>query len=64
MNGAYGFVYSGAVGVGMGVFAIRNNVLTGADLAGGRYHGRVTDDPDTGGFHVSFDMWLLAISSG
>jgi hypothetical protein len=60
MNGTYGFVYSGAVGVGMGVFSIKDDVITGADVAGGRYHGHVTDNQETRGFNVLFDMFIPA----
>ena len=60
MNGTYGFVYSGAVGVGMGVFNIKDNVIIGADVAGGRYHGHLADNQETGGFDVLFDMFIPA----
>jgi hypothetical protein len=60
MNGTYSFVYSGAVGVGMGFFVIKDNVLTGADIGGGRYHGDVTENQETGGFNVLFDMFVPA----
>ena len=60
MNGTYGFVYSGFIGVGIGVFTIRASVLTGADGAGGKYDGRVVNDPTTGGLIVDFDMFVPA----
>jgi hypothetical protein len=59
-DGTYGFVYSGAIGVGIGVFVIKNSMLNGADLAGGRYRGSVTDDPQTKGLRVVFDMFVPA----
>jgi hypothetical protein len=31
-DGTYHFVYSGDVGLGMGVFTIRDNVLKGTDI--------------------------------
>jgi hypothetical protein len=60
MDGTYGFVYSGFEGVGIGVFTIRDSVLTGADGAGGRYAGRIVSDPMTEGFTVDFDMFVPA----
>jgi hypothetical protein len=56
MNGTYGFVYAGFIGVGIGVFTIRGSVLTGA---GGKYAGRVVKD-QTEGFTLDFDMFVPA----
>ncbi len=60
MNGTYGVVYAGQVVVGIGVFVVKDSVLTGADLAGGRYRGHVIDDPKTKWFQVVFDMFVPA----
>lgn len=44
----------------MGVFTIRDNVLKGADIFGGRYSGVITERPNTEGYHVVFDMFVPA----
>jgi hypothetical protein len=59
-DGTYGFVYSGAVGVGVGVFTIQNSFLTGADFSGGRYKGTVGEHPNGQGYSVIFDMFVPA----
>ena|ERR1700722_3099137 len=63
MNGTYKFVYSGAVSVGMGFFVIKDNVITGADLYGGRYHGQITSNEKNNGFDVIVDMFVPAGTS-
>jgi hypothetical protein len=56
MDGTYGFVYCGHIGVGMGVFTIADSDLVGVDFAGARYRGRVTPDKKTGLVDLSFEM--------
>jgi hypothetical protein len=56
MNGTYGFVYCGYIGVGMGVFRIANSALVGVDLAGAKYRGQVVEDKSTGGMKIAFEM--------
>jgi hypothetical protein len=41
MNGTYGFAYSGEIGVGMGVWDIKDNDITGADVLVGATTGRL-----------------------
>jgi hypothetical protein len=60
MNGTYGFVYSGARGVGLGIFTIRDSVLVGSDTGGARYSGRVAVDASSGDVTVSFEMYVPA----
>lgn len=47
IDGTYGFVYSGATGIGIGAFKIDGEALIGSDSSGGRYSGRVVESPDT-----------------
>ncbi len=61
MDGTYGFVYCGYIGVGMGVFRITNSVLVGVDLAGAKYRGKVLEDESAGGIKIAFEM---SVSSG
>jgi hypothetical protein len=60
MNGTYGFVYSGETGVGIGVFVIKDTVLTGADAGGGRYNGSVVIDANTQKVEFVFDQFVPA----
>ena len=56
MDGTFGFTYCGDLGVGIGVFRVNGCELIGADLAGGRYKGRITEDQVTGELDLTFDM--------
>jgi hypothetical protein len=60
MNGTYGFVYSGARGVGLGIFTIRDSVLIGSDTGGAKYSGRAVQDLATGEVTISFEMFVPA----
>jgi hypothetical protein len=60
MSRTYGFVYSGYVSVGMGVFRVDGTELVGVDLAGGRYRGQVVVDPATGEIDFDFEMTVPA----
>jgi hypothetical protein len=61
MDGTYSFAYSGAIGLGLGVFTVRDAVLTGADFMGGRYRGSVTPDADNPGKAIiTFEMKVQA----
>lgn len=57
-DGTYGIAYCGEVGVGAGVFNIKDRILRGLDLGGSRYEGVVSDDPSTGGFEFAFSMFI------
>jgi hypothetical protein len=57
MNGTYGFVYSGAIGVGIGVFVVADSHLSGSDYAGGKYEGTVSVDPATGNITATFTLF-------
>jgi hypothetical protein len=58
-DGTYVFVYSGDIGVGLGVISIQNHILKGADLAGGQYTGLISELPSAG-YRVVFDMFVPA----
>ena len=60
MDGTYGFVYSGAIGIGMGIFTLRTGDLEGVDSGGGRYKGTVIEHQETGELEVSFSMFVPA----
>ena len=62
-DGTFGFVYCGQIGVGVGVMAIKNNVLKGADLSGGRYSGVVKERPNGDGYTITYDMFVPPTSS-
>jgi hypothetical protein len=59
-DGTYSFVYCGAQGVGIGVITIKNNVLMGADLGGGRYRGLISEQQNGDGYRLVFDMFVPA----
>ena len=60
MDGTYGFVYSGAIGIGMGIFTLRTGDLEGVDSGGGTYKGTVIEHQETGELEVSFSMFVPA----
>ena len=39
INGFYAIYYTGVTGSGLGVLAINNGIIVGADMVGGRYDG-------------------------
>ncbi len=39
VNGFYAIYYTGVTGSGIGVLAINNGIIVGADMMGGRYDG-------------------------
>jgi hypothetical protein len=46
IDGRYGFVYCGAVDVGLGAFIITDGKLVGADYGRGLYRGTATENVD------------------
>jgi len=58
MNGTYQFVYSGATGVGAGIFTVSYGKLVGCDFGGGKYSGSVSEDPATGEIIAKFDLFV------
>jgi hypothetical protein len=56
MNGTYGFVYCGIIGVGMGVLRLSDTDFIGSDLAGGKYRGTILKDETTGAVELAFEM--------
>jgi hypothetical protein len=45
-DGTYGFVYCGAISIGLGVFTVANGVVRGSDYGGGRYDGAAQENAD------------------
>jgi hypothetical protein len=60
MDGTYGFVYSGATGVGIGAFTVKDGVLTGSDGGQANNKGTVAVDDVTGNFVITFDQFVPA----
>lgn len=56
-EGTYGFVYCGAIGLGIGVFTVRARALVGRDYSGVYYHGTANDQPD-GSIELSITMTI------
>ena len=46
VDGTYGFVYSGAIGLGCGVLTVVDGKLKGEDYVGGKYTGNATEQPN------------------
>ena len=46
IDGAYGFVYCGAVALGIGAFIVENGMIRGKDYGGANYSGTVQVNPD------------------
>lgn len=46
LDGYYGFVYCGAIDLGIGAFVVEDGQVHGVDFAGGRYTGTVRENPD------------------
>jgi hypothetical protein len=59
LDGTYGFVYCGAIGVGMGVFRVQRSTLAGVDIAGARYRGTISST-NTDQLHLAFEMAVPA----
>ena len=60
MDGTYSFVYSGALGVGLGIFTLTGSQVIGCSLAGGRYRGSLTKDAATGEFDIDVEQTVPA----
>ena len=57
LDGTYGFVYSGANGLGVGLFTLKGEEFRGVDFGGGRYRGSAHENPDgTIDIDISFDV--------
>ena len=46
LDGAYGFVYCGAVDVGIGAFIVENGAIRGRDSGGLTYSGTIQENAD------------------
>jgi len=57
MDGTYGFVFSGAYGIGIGVFTIKNGRFNGADSGGCEYKGTIADNPNDRTLLVKVDQF-------
>lgn len=58
MDGTYAFVFSGAIGVNLGIFRVEGSRVIGSDLSGGGYSGTVSEDPASGEITAAFDMFI------
>lgn len=56
-DGFYTTYITGKAGSGLALFAIRAGVITGADLLGAIYDGRITDE-GAAGYKVTIDLKL------
>jgi hypothetical protein len=57
INGTYGFVYCGAADIGIGVFTVEDNLVTGRDIGGASYRGTAVENADgTINLKLSFDV--------
>jgi hypothetical protein len=57
IEGTYGFVYCGAEDIGIGVFSIKDNVVTGRDYGGAAYTGTASENSDgTINLNLSFNV--------
>jgi hypothetical protein len=61
-DGTYGFVYCGAIGLGIGVFTVRSGAVIGRDYSGVTYHGSANDQPD-GSIDLSIIMTMSSVPS-
>ena len=59
INGFFAIYYTGVGGSGIGVIAIRDGVIVGADMTGGRYDGTYSENPGTGNFDAKIRMSYL-----
>jgi hypothetical protein len=39
-------------------YPLKNNVLKGADLSGGRYSGALSERPNGAGYKIAYDMFV------
>jgi hypothetical protein len=46
LDGTYGWVYCGAIGIGIGVFTVADGEVKGRDYGGGKYSGTAKERPD------------------
>ena len=46
LDGAYGFVYCGAVDLGIGAFIVENGAIRGRDSGGLTYSGTIQENAD------------------
>jgi hypothetical protein len=55
IEGTYGFVYCGAEDIGIGVFSIKGNAVTGRDYGGATYVGTASENTD-GTIHLKLSF--------
>jgi len=46
LDGTYGWVYCGEIGLGIGVFTVTGGKVEGHDYSGGKYSGTANERPD------------------
>jgi hypothetical protein len=57
IDGTYGFVFAGALGIGIGVFRVTNGQLIGSDSSGCDYRGTVTEDASDHRLSIKLDQF-------
>ena len=60
VDGTYGLVYEGDIGVGIGVLVVKDGVIRGIDSGGGTYEGTVIEKSAGGDLMVNLKMRVAA----
>ncbi len=63
INGFYAIYYTGVSGSGIGVLAINNGIIVGADMVGGRYDGTYKPSATTGAYDANVRITIPPGSS-
>ena len=56
LNGTWGFVFAGDLGIGIGGIVVKDGKFHGADSGGVKYSGTIEWNPATAKFKLDFDM--------
>ena len=56
IDGFYGIYYTGVGGSGIGVLVIKDGLIVGADMVGGRYDGTYRHNAATGNYDAQLRM--------
>lgn len=63
ISGFYAIYYTGVGGSGIGVLAINNGIIVGADMVGGRYDGTYTQSAIAGNYDAKVRITIPPGSS-
>jgi hypothetical protein len=55
-DGFYAMYYSGAIGNGIGILAVKDKIIYGADISGGTYDGTFSHNPTNGQVEIKIRM--------